>query len=110
MLKKIQSSDQNLSLVQDNVDAALTPLQNAPLNGGSLLKNTSPTPAPGANSSLVPLTSGANNPIAHNLGHVPTAYFIGPPNVQSVIWVTSTDNKLLNVSCSVSCLAFIWVS
>lgn len=106
--KIIQTTDQNIQLIQNNIQEALRPIQVSPFVGGTILIN--PSAASGTNVNLIPLVSGSNNAVQHFLGRTPSIYFFGPPTTQSTIWVTSVDNKFLNVSCSADCSAFIWVN
>ena len=97
--------NQDLSLIQDNIDKALIPLQNEPLAGGRILKNVS-------------LTAAQDNFISHGLGYVPRLAFAFLPNVDTRIWnpVTaslngaSASNSVINLRCSTSCIVSVWVT
>lgn len=103
-LKRIITQDKNIQLIQDNVDSALTPLQNGTFTNGQLLKNLS-------------LISGQDNLISHNLGYVPTIILSLMPNMQSTIWSpnstslngSNANSSQINLRCSASCVASIWV-
>lgn len=104
-LQKINFTDQSTSLFQDNVDKALTPIQNAPLVGGNLLKSVS-------------LTSGQDNLINHNLGSTPTMILPLVPNVSTTVWSPDTaalqgsnaSPTQINLRVSTSCIISIWVN
>lgn len=104
-LKRVITQDQNLQFIQDNVQTALIPLENAPLSGGVYL-------------GPLTLTSGQDNLIAHTLGRVPQKYIAGIPNVDTRIWSptssslsgSNASSTLLNLRCSTSCTVSIWVN
>lgn len=105
MLKKVQTSDQTLSLVQDFVDQALTPLQKSPLTGGRILPD-------------ITLTTGVDNLVPHFLGYVPRLVLPMIPNVSTTIWSpitatlngTSASSEVINLRCSATCVVNIWVT
>lgn len=105
MLKRIQTQDQSLQLIQDNVDTALTNLQKSPLTAGKILSDIS-------------LTSGVDNLIVHNLGYVPRLAFPMLANVDTRIWNpvtaslngTSASNEVINLRCSATCIVSIWIT
>lgn len=104
-LKRIMADDKNVQLIQDNVDAALIPLQTALMATAKVISN-------------VTLTSGQDNLIAHQLGRVPTIFFIGNLKVNSVVWspTTSTLNgsnwssNQINLRCSTTCTITLWIN
>lgn len=97
--------NQDLSLIQDSIDKALTSLQNAPLTGGKILKNIS-------------LVAAQDNLVPHNLGYVPRLAFSLLPNVDTRIWNPTTSalngasvsNSVINLRCSTSCIVSVWVT
>ncbi len=105
MLQKLPTSDQDLSLVQDNVDRALTPLQNVPMVGGNLLRGIS-------------LLSAQDNLIQHGLDHAPVVFFIGNQNVDTRVWSPTTatlsgassNRTVINLRCSTTCVVSVWVN
>lgn len=98
MLKRIQTSDQNLQLIQDNVNSALTPLQAMPLIGGLIIANVS-------------LVSGQNSQINHRLGKAPQIVIVGAPNANSVVWQSSpATDILLTLTCSSNCTVNLLVA
>lgn len=102
---KINTPDQNLNLVQDNVDKALVPLQQIPMVGGNVLSGVS-------------LLSGQDNLVPHKLGRAVQYFIIMSLNAQSIIWTQaasalknqSTDNIYINLRTSANCTATIWVN
>ena len=104
MLQRIQTTDQNLQAVQDNVDAELVKLQTATLSGGQILTSLS-------------LTSGADNIISHQLGYAPTLILALAPNVDTRIWSPTTatlsgsnvSKTKVNLRCSTTCTASVWL-
>ncbi len=104
-LKTINFTDKNLQMLQDNVDAAITPIQRAPLTGGVLLSNIS-------------LTSGQDNLVEHTLGRRPQIVIPGVPTANSTIWSPTTaslgnqnsNTQYINLRCSTSCTVSVWVS
>lgn len=95
MLKRINTTDQNLQLIQDNVDAELVKIQTAEFFGGVLFSN-------------ITLTTGQDNAIANRLGKVPRIVVIGAPSVDARVWNTSSDSKFIHLSCSATCVVNIW--
>jgi hypothetical protein len=104
-LQQIITTDQNLQLIQNNVNNALTPLQNQPMTGGVLLNNLS-------------LISGQDNLIQHTLGRVPVIYFIGNFTVNTTVWSptssslngASSNALTINLRCSTSCNVSMWIN
>lgn len=78
MLQRIIFNDQDISRFQDNVDKAITPLQNATLTGGQLIEN-------------VNLSTGVDNLIDHSLGYAPKLILPFAPSAQATIWSPSTS-------------------
>lgn len=103
-LQKIITQDKDILLVQNNVEAALIPLQNAPLTGGQILLN-------------ITLVAGIDNLIPHTLGFAPTLIIFSASNVQTILWSpettalsgTNKSSKKINVWCTANCVASIWV-
>lgn len=104
-LKRIMADDKNVQLIQDNVDAALIPLQTALMATAKVLTNIS-------------LTSGQDNLIPHQLGRVPTIFFIGNLKENSTVWSPTTttlngsnwSSTQINLRCSTSCVVTVWVN
>ena len=105
MLKIIQTPDQNLSLIQDNVDTELTKLQGSPMFPGSLVEN-------------VTLTSGQDNLVRHALGHSARFFVVLKTQVNTTIWAPNTaslnnnftNETYINLRCSTTCVASVWVN
>jgi hypothetical protein len=104
-LKKIITPDRDLQLIQDNIDAALQPIQNASILNGILLED-------------VDLTTGVDNLVAHPLGRIPQLILIGVPDVNATIWSPvnseignrSSSAQYINLQCSADCIVSMWVS
>lgn len=104
-LKRIMTDDKNIQLIQDNVDAALIPIQTALMATAKVITN-------------VTLTSGQDNLIAHQLGRTPTIFFIGNLKVNSVVWSPTTttlhgsnwDSTRINLRCSTTCVVTVWIN
>jgi len=94
--KQVNTNDQNLQLIQDNVSAAIQPLDTAPLTRGNLLTN-------------VVLASGAN-PIAHKLGRIPTRWVITDINAAVTVYRSNWDNAFLTLTASGGCTISLWVN
>lgn len=104
-LKRINTSDKNLQLIQDFTDAALIPLQQQSLSGGVMLKNIS-------------LIAAQDNLIEHTLGRMPQLVLALVPNANSTIWSPlsatlgnqSSNTQYVNLRCSASCTLNVWVN
>ncbi len=103
-MKKINFKQTDISLFQDNVDAALDPLERSPLIGGQLLESLS-------------LISAQDNIVPHALGYAPTIILALVPNVSATIWSPNTATlhgsnvsaSLINLRCSASCTVSVLV-
>ncbi len=104
-MKKINFQDTPTALFQDNVAAAVEPIEQAPLVAGVLLMS-------------ITLTSAQDNLVRHGLGHTPTFYLTGTPNADTRIWSpvstslsgASANSTFINLRCSTTCVVSIWVS
>ncbi len=104
MLSRIQTTDQEIQLIQDNVDKALTPLQSIPMVGGAVVSTS--------------LISGQDNLIRHGLGRLPKLFLVGNLNANSVVWSpdtstlnnASSDSIFINLRCSSDCTISLWVA
>jgi hypothetical protein len=94
--KQVNTNDQNLQLIQDNISAAIQPIDTAPLTRGNLLTN-------------LPLTSGSNS-IAHKLGKVPTRWVITDIDAAVTVYRSSWDNAYINLTASGACTISLWVN
>lgn len=102
-IKRINTQDRDMQLIQDNVEGAISPLQSAPLSGGIVIPAS--------------LVASQDNLISHNLGRRPMFYLISIPNVQSTIWspVTSSlsgsnvNSTYINLRCSTTCTVSLWI-
>lgn len=107
MLKRINTQDQDLSLVQDNVDNALTPLQSQPMVDGRLI-------------STVSLVAAQDNLVEHGLGRTPQLFFVGNLDQDTAVWNAPSNSLFLNgaksnkqyinLLCDVSCTIALWVT
>jgi hypothetical protein len=95
-LQKINFGDQNSRLIQDNVDAALTKLQNGQFVGGQSLGSVS-------------LKAASDNVISHALGYSPVFVITSLPNVQSTVWNTAKTTNNVTLKCSADCTVSLWV-
>src|SRR4051812_26979114 len=99
MLKKIFTSDQNLQSIQDNVDDALRPLQNSPLNQGVILVSS------------ILLTSGKDNLVSHSLKRTPQFWILAGNTTNATVWNPaspelgnqSANGLYINLRCSSNC-------
>jgi hypothetical protein len=94
--KQVNTNDQNLQLIQDNVSAAIQPLDTAPLTRGNLFTD-------------IALTSGSNQ-IAHKLGRAPTRWVITDINAAVTVYRTSWDTAYINLTASGACTISLWVN
>jgi len=107
-LKRIQTQDQNLQFVQDNIDTALQALQGVPFGGGSFVQV--PKPPAGSGPSALALVTGQDNVFQHNLGYVPTYVLPLAPDAQATIWCTARTPTSITLRCSANCNVAVWVS
>ena len=107
-LKRIQTSDQNLMFIQDNVAQALQSLQSVPFGGGSLVQVASASN--GVQTTALPLIAGQDNVFQHTLGYAPKLVLPLAPNVQSTIWNPSSTKTTITIRCSVTCTAAVWIT
>lgn len=92
MLKKIQTNEQNLQLLQDNVDTALTELQQALFISGKIIAVTA--------------AASGQTTVIHNLGYVPRLWVLtdkqDDANIHREAWdrqtITFTTNKAAKFS------------
>lgn len=104
-LKQINTDNQELELVQDNVAEALTPLQNVPMVGGNMLQGVS-------------LVAGQDNLIRHGLDHAPFFFIVSNIKLNSNIWSPassaiankSSNPTYINLWCSNNCTISVWVN
>ncbi len=103
--QQIITTDQNLQLVQNNINNALTPLQNQPMTNGVLLNGVS-------------LITGQDNLIQHTLGRTPVIFFVGNLNADAVVWSqpsgsingASSNATVINLRCSANCQISLWIN
>lgn len=97
MLKRVITTDKNIQMIQDNVDAALSPLQSSPFVGGVLLGS-------------IALTTSQTS-VPHGLGHVPKIFTLCGLNANSVVWSSKpSDTTNLYLTASAACTVSLWVS
>lgn len=104
-LKKINTGDRDLELIQSNVEAALKPSDMSPFVGGVWLTSLS-------------LTSGQDNLIEHGLARTPLVIVAAVPNVEASIWSpvsnslsgSNADRVFINLRASASCVVNVWVN
>lgn len=129
MLKQINTGDQNLQLIQNNVDTELVKIQQATqvttktVSGNtSFIKEITSNPFIGGNILVFSLTSGQDNLIQHGLGHPVNYWLILGQDTNSTVWSpttssivvnginSSTNNTLINLRCSTTCNVKVWVN
>ena len=96
-LKRIQTPDRNLQLIQDNTQTALTQIQQSPFIGGNLLSNIS-------------LTASQDNLVPHKLGATPQIFVLAGLDANSTVWSPSADSTYINLHCSADCTVSVWVN
>lgn len=105
MLKRILSQNKDVQLIQDNVDTALTPLQNSLFQSGNLL-------------SSINLVAAQDNLIQHKLGHSLQIWILCGQDSNSTVWSPvssslgglSSNAQFINLWCSSNCTVSLWVS
>lgn len=95
--KEINTNDQNLQLIQDNIAAAIKAIEVGPLTSGKLLKDLS-------------LKSALDNVVPHYLGRFPQLVLPAMPNAQSTVWLLSMDSKNITLKCSADCVVSVWIN
>lgn len=100
LFTKLNTADQMLNRIQDNVRASVNPMTTVPLNSGLILSSVS-------------LVSGANS-INHTLGRVLQGWFpVRIRNVASTFYDTQDSNSTpaltLNLNSSVAVVADLFV-
>lgn len=94
--KTINTPDQNLQFIQDNVATALMPIQNSPFVGGVLLQN-------------IVLAAGSNQ-IQHTLNRTPVVWVICDTNAAQTVYRTSWNTTNINLTASGSVTISMWVN
>lgn len=97
-LKKVSTKVADLNKVQENVEAALTPIIACPLVNGLVLKN-------------VELVSGQDNIVAHKLQRRPQGWFVVSPKQSATVWelTSALPASNLNLRCSANVTLDLWV-
>lgn len=103
-LRKINTGDRDLELIQANVDESLKKLEVAPLTGGNLLADLA-------------LATGSDNLVQHGLGYTPSLILVFAPSADAYVWSpTSTqlagaraNATYINLRASAACVASVWV-
>jgi len=92
-LKRVISQDRNLQLVQDNVDNAITKLQNSPISGFS-----------GASFIQNAAIGTSQTPVAHKLGRTPVLWIVVGINANATIYSSqASDANYLYLTASAGC-------
>lgn len=98
--KKVGSTDRVVNQLQNNIEQVLTPVLNAPVLDGVLLKE-------------VCLTKEVSNEVEHKLGRTPLGWIIVRKRKDSRIWDLQDTNpqptKTLSIACSHDVVVDIWV-
>lgn len=133
IFSQVNTPDKNLQLIQSNIQSALSGLQASNVTTVTYPNGTTAPPkitqAPGTapfsngNVIAIPLTSGQDNLVPHGLGRVPSYWVIVRLNANTTIWEMATaslpspagtkqsaTSQFLNLWCSASCQASVWVA
>lgn len=94
--KQINTTDQNLQFLQDNIATALKPIQASPFVGGVLLTG-------------IVLATGSNA-IQHTLGRIPKLWVIADTNAAQSVYRTSWNTELINLTASGAVTIAMWVN
>lgn len=93
---RIQTSNSDLNRVQDSVQTVVTAINSGPFVGGNLLATQS-------------VTTGVTA-IPHKLGYVPTAIFLGPPNLSTIVYMPNVaDKNFIYLQAGTACNVTVWV-
>jgi hypothetical protein len=103
--QSINSTDQDLQLIQDNISKVIQPLENMPMVNGVVLTSVS-------------LTSGQDNLIRHGLNRAPQYFIILMTKTNSTYWSPTTsslnnsnvDRTYINLRCSTTSTVTVWVN
>jgi hypothetical protein len=99
-LKKIPSSDRTVTQLQNNIEQALNPFINAPINDGVLIKDAC-------------LVAGATNDVTHKLGRKPIGWIVTRRRHGSHIWDMQDTNpqptSTLSLGCTDDVTIDIWI-
>lgn len=90
----IQPKD--IQLIQDNINNAITPLQQIPMVGGRVIS--------------VSLLTAQDNVVTHSLGHNPTLWLLGNLNANAVVWSTAATTNTITLQCSADCSISLWIN
>lgn len=96
MLKKIQTNEQNIQLIQDNVDAALTELQQALFISGKILS--------------VETTGAGTIKVFHNLGYVPRLWVLTDKQDDANIYREAWDRQTITFTTNKAAKFSIWIN
>lgn len=96
MLKKIQTNEQNIQLIQDNVDAELTELQQALFISGKILS--------------VETTGAGTIKVFHNLGYVPRLWVVTDKQDNALVHRDAWDRESITFSTSAAAKFSIWIN
>jgi len=98
--KRLDTQDEALSRVQENVDTAIGSLPSTEIIQGRLVKN-------------IALISSATNSVDHKLGRALIGWQIIRIRSNSIIWDTQDTNSIpqltLNLNCSANVTVDLWV-
>lgn len=97
---KIQSDDEVLNRVQDNVAQTFQPIIQQPILGGNILPGIS-------------LLTGVDNNVPHKLGRKLIGYMVVRKNSNSTVWDSQgfnlSQNSTLILNCSANTTVDLWV-
>lgn len=93
---KINTDDDTLSRIQDNLARAIDALSVLPLSNGLLLI-------------AIPLASAGVTKVSHKLGRIPQGYIPIDQNAQSTIWTSAKNINFLELHCSADVTVSLYV-
>lgn len=127
--KQINTDDQNLELIQDNVNDALrdntTQIQKTTQGGKTVFVTSQVSPPFSGGIFLfdVSLTSAVDNLVSHGLGRRPKLWVVSYQTVNTTVWAVQTtalatsglttrdsSDVYLNLWCGTSCVIHLWVN
>ncbi len=102
---RIQTSDKDLQLIQDNIDKTFSPILSMPMAGGNVLAS-------------IVLVTGQDNLIAHKLGRKARYFIVINQNADATVWNpistalgnAQSDTQFINLQCSADCTVTLWVN
>jgi hypothetical protein len=94
-VRRINTTNQDLQLIQGNIQAAFQQLQSLPLVDGSEVKEVSIGTSP--------------TQVAHGLGLQPSKWVLTDIQADARVWRTAWDDKFLTLQASAQVTVSLWV-